>query len=46
MGMGISAIALLFLVLQLPAVMVLLSRLLQGPRRRPPLQPRRATKWA
>ena len=43
MGMGISAIALLFLVLQLPAVMVLLSRLLQGPRRRPPLQPRRAT---
>lgn len=38
-----SAIALLLLVLQLPAVMVLLSRLVQGPRRRPPLQPRRAT---
>ncbi|WP_008317119.1 2'-O-glycosyltransferase CruG [Leptolyngbya sp. PCC 6406] len=41
-GLWISAIALLLLVLQFPAVMVLLSRLLQGPRRRPPLQPRRA----
>ena len=38
-----SAIALLLLALQLPAVMVLLSRLLKGPTRRAPLQPRRAT---
>ena len=38
-----SAIALLLLALQLPAVMVLLSRLLKGPTRRPPLQPRPAT---
>lgn len=38
-----SAIALLLLALQLPAVMVLLSRLLKGPTRRPPLKPRRAT---
>ncbi|MEM6521833.1 MAG: 2'-O-glycosyltransferase CruG [Cyanobacteria bacterium P01_D01_bin.71] len=38
-----SAIALILLGLQLPAVMVLLSRLLKGPTRRPPLQPRRAT---
>jgi len=38
-----SAIALVLLALQLPAVMVLLSRLLKGPTRRPPLQPRRAT---
>ena len=38
-----SAIALLLLTLQLPAVMVLLSRLLKGPTRRPPLQPRPAT---
>lgn len=43
MGAFFSAIALLLLVLQLPAVMVLLSRLIEGPRRRPPLQPRRAT---
>jgi dolichol-phosphate mannosyltransferase len=43
LGAAFSAIALLLLGLQLPAVMVLLSRLLQGPRRRPPLQPRRAT---
>ncbi|MGF1460115.1 MAG: 2'-O-glycosyltransferase CruG [Leptolyngbyaceae cyanobacterium] len=35
----ISAIALVLLVLQLPAVMVLLSRLLRGPTRRPPLKP-------
>ncbi len=33
----------LLLALQVPALMVLLSRLLQGPRRRPPLQPRPAT---
>ena len=38
-----SAIALILLTLQLPAVMVLLSRLLKGPTRRPPLQPRLAT---
>lgn len=38
-----SAIALMLLAFQLPAVMVLLSRLLKGPTRRPPLQPRRAT---
>ena len=37
-----SAIALLLLALQLPAVMVLLSRLLKGPTRRPPLTPHRA----
>jgi dolichol-phosphate mannosyltransferase len=43
LGAAFSAIALLLLGLQLPAVMVLLSRLVQGPRRRPPLQPRRAT---
>lgn len=34
---GISSIALLLLVLQLPAVAVLLARLLQAPRRYPPL---------
>ena len=38
-----SAIALILLAVQLPAVMVLLSRLLKGPTRRPPLQPRPAT---
>ena len=38
-----SAIALCLLALQLPAVMVLLSRLLKGPTRRPPLKPRQAT---
>lgn len=38
-----GALALGLLALQLPAVMVLLSRLLKGPTRRPPLQPRRAT---
>jgi dolichol-phosphate mannosyltransferase len=43
LGAAFSAIALLLLGLQLPAVMVLLSRLVQGPRRRPTLQPRRAT---
>jgi dolichol-phosphate mannosyltransferase len=42
-GLLSSAIALLLLALQLPAVMVLLSRLLKGPTRRPPLPPRRAT---
>jgi dolichol-phosphate mannosyltransferase len=39
----IAAIALLLLVIQVPAVAVLLSRLLQGPRRHPPLQPQWAT---
>ena len=39
----LSAIALSLLTLQLPAVMVLLSRLVKGPTRRPPLQPRGAT---
>ncbi|ESA34666.1 glycosyl transferase [Leptolyngbya sp. Heron Island J] len=39
---GISAIALILLAIQLPAVMVLLSRLLKGPTRRRPLQPRSA----
>lgn len=38
-----SAIALCLLGLQLPAVMILLARLIKGPARRPPLQPRRAT---
>ncbi|MEO1298864.1 MAG: 2'-O-glycosyltransferase CruG [Cyanobacteria bacterium J06636_16] len=37
-----SAIALILLMVQLPAVMVLLSRLLKGPTRRPPLRPRSA----
>ena len=37
-----SVIALLLLMLQLPAAMVLLSRLLKGPTRRPPLTPRPA----
>ena len=37
-----SAIALVLLIVQLPAAMVLLSRLLRGPTRRPPLSPRRA----
>lgn len=40
---AISAIALILLAVQLPAVMVLLSRLLKGPTRRRPLQPRSAT---
>jgi dolichol-phosphate mannosyltransferase len=35
---AIAAIALLLLVVQVPAVAVLFSRLLQGPRRQPPLQ--------
>lgn len=36
---GINAIALVILVLQLPAIAVLLSRLLQGPQRKAPLSP-------
>ena len=38
-----NALALLLLVIQLPAVAILLSRLLQAPRRLPPLQPQMAT---
>jgi dolichol-phosphate mannosyltransferase len=38
-----SAIALILLVIQVPAVTVLLSRLVKGPTRRPPLAPRPAT---
>ena len=38
-----SAIALILLTIQLPAVMLLLSRLLKGPTRRRPLQPCSAT---
>lgn len=38
-----GAISLGLLMLQLPATMVLLSRLVKGPTRRPPLQPRAAT---
>ncbi|MGD1908780.1 MAG: 2'-O-glycosyltransferase CruG [Leptolyngbyaceae cyanobacterium] len=37
-----SAIAFCLFALQAPAVLVLMSRLLQGPMRRPPLQPRQA----
>jgi len=39
----ISAIALILLLVQLPAVAILLSRLIQGPFRRPPLQPQAPT---
>lgn len=38
-----NALPLLLLVLQLPAVLILLSRLLKGPQRRSPLQPQAAT---
>ncbi|MDA0865888.1 MAG: glycosyltransferase family 2 protein, partial [Cyanobacteria bacterium] len=46
-GLGVwaslsSAIALILFALQTPAVLVLMSRLLQGPMRRPPLAPREA----
>lgn len=41
-GLLCSAIAVVLLALQLPAVMVLLSRLLKGPMRRPPLRPQPA----
>jgi dolichol-phosphate mannosyltransferase len=40
LGFLSSAMALCLLALQLPAVMVLLARLLKGPTRRPPLHPR------
>ncbi|MBD0334630.1 MAG: glycosyltransferase [Cyanobacteria bacterium Co-bin13] len=39
----LMALAAVLLVLQLPPLLVLLSRLLQGPGRRPPLQPQSAT---
>ena len=39
----LGAIALLLLLVQLPAIAILLSRLLQAPRRIPPLLPRSAT---
>ncbi|PSN17400.1 glycosyl transferase [filamentous cyanobacterium CCP5] len=42
-ALGWSAIATALLVLQLPAVLVLLARLAAGPFRRPPLAPQRAT---
>lgn len=38
-----SALAVVLLLLQVPAIAILLSRLLQGPRRYPPLQPKAAT---
>lgn len=38
----INAIAVLLLLVQLPAIAILLARLLQGPKRRPPLQPQAA----
>jgi dolichol-phosphate mannosyltransferase len=41
--LGIDAIALVMLLLQLPAIAILLSRLLQGPSRRRPLVPQAAT---
>ena len=41
-NLWIAALALLTVVLQLPAVWLLLSRLLQGPTRRPPLQVQRS----
>ena len=39
---GISGLWLVLLLVQLPAIAILLSRLLRGPVRRPPLQPRPA----
>jgi dolichol-phosphate mannosyltransferase len=38
-----GAIALILLLIQLPATFILLARLFQGPTRRPPLQPQMAT---
>ncbi|HEY9662195.1 MAG TPA: glycosyltransferase, partial [Allocoleopsis sp.] len=40
---GLGAIALALVMIQLPAVAILLSRLLQAPRRTPPLLPQPAT---
>jgi dolichol-phosphate mannosyltransferase len=42
-GVWAGAIAFALLLIQLPATFILLSRLLQGPARRPPLQPQDAT---
>jgi dolichol-phosphate mannosyltransferase len=39
----IGAIAVILLMMQLPAIAILLSRLLQGPSRYPPLEPEQAT---
>lgn len=39
----VGAVALLLLICQIPALAILLSRLLQAPRRHPPLQPEAAT---
>ncbi len=38
-----SALALFLLLIQIPAVAILLSRLLKGPRRHPPIQPQQPT---
>ncbi|MBF2063347.1 MAG: glycosyltransferase [Calothrix sp. C42_A2020_038] len=38
-----SAVALLLLLIQLPATAILLSRLIKGPRRTPPIQPQKPT---
>ncbi len=38
-----SAISLLLLLIQLPATAILLSRLIKGPRRHPPIQPQQST---
>jgi dolichol-phosphate mannosyltransferase len=38
-----SAISLLFIIIQLPAIAILLSRLLKGPNRHPPLAPKQPT---
>lgn len=43
LDLWLSGIALLFVILQVPAVAVLLARLLQAPRRQPPLQAQVAT---
>lgn len=43
MGLQISGLALLLLIVQIPAVAILLSRLLQAPRRYPALQPQQPT---
>lgn len=39
LALGFNGVALLLVMLQLPAVLILLSRLLQGPTRQPPLLP-------
>lgn len=42
-SLTLSALAFIVLALQLPPVLILLSRLIQGPFRRPPLEPRKAS---